>query len=335
MQRFYIRSAILVCYARVAQSLGLDARALAREIGMPLRLLESPDHLVRARLVYRLLEAAAERSHCADFGLRVARERLNFAYLGPLGALARDEPDIRAVLCRFASDMPLQTTSVTLRLTETAGLGLVGVDIAMDGEVRVRQATECVMGGQIYLLKYLLGADWRPAEVQFMHARLSQDVPYAAAFGCPVVFGAASNLMVLPARDLDRPNRMAEGGLKAYTSVLTAGLLPEPGHVTSEAQLTAHIRRLMPLGQCSAEVLAGELGIDRRTLHRHLAQTGTTFSQVVDRTRTELADQYLQAGALRLAEIADLLGFSSAAGFSRWFSRGHGVAPSTWRSTVG
>ncbi len=56
-----------------------------------------------------------------------------------------------------------------------------------------------------------------------------------------------------------------------------------------------------------------------RTLRRHLRNEGTTFQQVLDEFRRDLAREYLHTGAISVKEIAYLLGFSSEGNFRRAF----------------
>jgi AraC-like DNA-binding protein len=66
-------------------------------------------------------------------------------------------------------------------------------------------------------------------------------------------------------------------------------------------------------------------------VHRRLAESGESFSTVLDSTRAELAERMVANPRLSLTEIADVLAFSAPSNFSRWF-RGHfGVSPSRWR----
>jgi AraC-like DNA-binding protein len=46
--------------------------------------------------------------------------------------------------------------------------------------------------------------------------------------------------------------------------------------------------------------------------------------------RAELAEEYLANSKRRLYEVAELLGFSSAGDFSRWFRSHFGKTPSGW-----
>ena len=67
-----------------------------------------------------------------------------------------------------------------------------------------------------------------------------------------------------------------------------------------------------------AETVAHHLGVDRRTVARHLAAEGTSFSDVVQSLRHELLDRYLAADTHSLTTVSALLGFSSPSAFSRW-----------------
>ena len=88
---------------------------------------------------------------------------------------------------------------------------------------------------------------------------------------------------------------------------------------------------LLPTGRCSVEVVAQHLGLDRRTLHRHLQKNGQTFSDILDGARRDLAIKYLSNSQRPLKDLAELLGFSEPSAFSRWFSSRFGCTASAWR----
>lgn len=68
-----------------------------------------------------------------------------------------------------------------------------------------------------------------------------------------------------------------------------------------------------------------------RSLQRKLQQSGTSFRQLLDQTREELARQYICDRGADLTEIAFLLGFSEHSAFSRAFKRWTGQTPSDMR----
>ena len=92
------------------------------------------------------------------------------------------------------------------------------------------------------------------------------------------------------------------------------------------------VRETLPLGCCSVDKVAQNLGVDRRTVHRHLSRRGETFSSLVDEVRAELAENYLEGNKGRLTDVADLLGFSELSAFSRWHKRHFGFTLTERRS---
>ena len=91
------------------------------------------------------------------------------------------------------------------------------------------------------------------------------------------------------------------------------------------------IYTMLPSGLCSADSVAARLGVDRRTVHRHLAREGKTFSSLMDSVRAELVTRYIDNRDRPLASLAELLGFSALSAFSRWFRTQFGCSVSEWR----
>ena len=78
------------------------------------------------------------------------------------------------------------------------------------------------------------------------------------------------------------------------------------------------VRALLPNGDCTIERVAEHLACDRRTIHRHLAERGTSFSTILDTERADLVVRLIEDGDRPLKEMAALLGFSAQwrAGFA-------------------
>lgn len=81
----------------------------------------------------------------------------------------------------------------------------------------------------------------------------------------------------------------------------------------------------------SIESVAERLHMSDRTLKRQLAAEGTSFSTLVDEVRYRHATSLLSRTDYTLEQIADELGYSDVANFSRAFKRWSGRSPSNWR----
>ena len=73
-------------------------------------------------------------------------------------------------------------------------------------------------------------------------------------------------------------------------------------------------------------MIATDLGVSERTLTRQLAAAGTSFNDVLDRLRHQLALKYVTASDLSLTQVAFLLGYANQPAFSSAFKRWSGKA---------
>lgn len=80
--------------------------------------------------------------------------------------------------------------------------------------------------------------------------------------------------------------------------------------------------------------IARELAVSGPTLRRNLAYENTSFQRIVDYVRYELADHLLVENKYTVDEIAYVLGFSAASGFSRAYKDWSGRPPSDSRSVL-
>jgi AraC-like DNA-binding protein len=88
---------------------------------------------------------------------------------------------------------------------------------------------------------------------------------------------------------------------------------------------------LLPKGAARATLIATELGVSQQTLTRQLAALGTSFNEVLDQIRKQLALKYVSETDLSLAQVACLLGYANPPAFTLAFRRWTGRAPSELR----
>lgn len=79
------------------------------------------------------------------------------------------------------------------------------------------------------------------------------------------------------------------------------------------------------------EQVARALELSVRTLRRRLVEAGTSFGQISDRLRAQLAQRLLREQGLSVAEAGQQLGFSDARAFRRAYKRWLGEVPGAAR----
>ena len=317
-----VRSACLTNFADVAARCSLGALALLGEVGLPARALEDPDLKVPALSVGRLLELAAARSSEEAFGLRMSESR-RLSNLGYLGMLVRDEPTLRSALEALMHNIRLHTDALALRVEPVGDLVALHEELVTGNGESLRQLMELIVASTLGILRILMGPHWRPRFVCLSHRAPRSELMHRRVFGKAVEFEHAFNGIVFRASDLDAINPGADPGMARYARALLEPVLH------AQATLSDRIRQLvvllLPRAQCRVEVVAQELGVDRRTVARGLASEGTTFSQLIDDTRRELLQRHLKDRSQSLTDVSVLLGFSSPSAFARWHRQQFGV----------
>ncbi|HKT00035.1 MAG TPA: AraC family transcriptional regulator [Rugosimonospora sp.] len=325
-----MRYASLSGYLDLALLLGLDPGALMRRVDLDPADLASPDTWVPAPRVARLLELSARESGCDDFGLRLAGYRQP-STLGPLSLVLRAEPNLRSALDLLMRHEHSYNEALRIRMSEANGLATVRLWFEMGEPTPLRHAEELAVAALHGIIRDFLGAHWQPLSVCFSHTAPASLERHHRILGARLRFAHAFNGLVMYARDLDTPNTTAQPEARVRADE-TLQALAVPKGATAADRVRDLVEVLLPTGRCSAGEVARAVGVDRRTLHRHLAVSQDTFTSIVDSTRATLAERYLSNDRYRLTEVSELLGFAAPSAFSRWFRHRFGDSPSQWRT---
>ena len=179
---------------------------------------------------------------------------------------------------------------------------------------------------------WLIGQRIRLEEATFAYPEPAHSGEYQRLFPCSRRFAAGSTSLLFQARYLAMPLLQDERTLKQFLQHSPADLLARPDGGDS---LISQIRRL--LGRdCSAwpdlEAVARQLHMSPQTLRRHLSEEGSSFQELKDHLRRDLAIYHLGRSDLSIQDIAEQLGFSEPSAFHRAFKKWTGLTPGAYRA---
>ena len=97
-----------------------------------------------------------------------------------------------------------------------------------------------------------------------------------------------------------------------------------------EQLLTHYATQKLP----TADVVASKLNMSPRTLHRKLTAERTSFQQLKDEYRKELAIHYVSRPELTIDAIAALMSFQDNSAFYRSFKKWTGMSPGQYRTSL-
>ena len=323
---------------------GLDSSGLLRAAGLEPDVLADRDARVPIATyvaLYNLVVRELGDEGFALFSQPLRAGTFEFLCRGMLGSA-----DLAEALERASRFLRLVLPDLRLTIAPTSwgppsvarGDGLAQLDIRETRRLRQTTNDPCRVFAFEWLLRLVHGVScWlvaRPltlAEVHFPFARPGHAEDYALIYTEHSFFDSRSLVARLDARVLDLPIRRGESDLAAF-------LDGAPGKITMlyrrDREIARAVRELVLRSLPSAPTLAEaarELRASTRTLHRRLEEEGTTFREVKDAVRREVALARLEHGEESVAQIAAALGYSEPSAFFRAFHAWTGQGPSDWR----
>jgi len=320
----------------VAQALrvgGIDPLELCEEVGIDMARAANPDWRVPRDRFNALLERAVVLTGDEAFGLAAA-EQLQPQVLQALGLAWLASDTVYDGLRRMARFARFVSTGASMVLEEegeylhavfvsapgTGGRSWTGHDYAVGIVVRMCQLT---LGDFLPPLRVTID---RP------HPRVAARWEYMLA--SRVTFDAAETRITWPLSEVLEPLVTGDPTLARVNDELAQGYLDGFLGRSTVRDVMDHIVRLLPDGAPGQDQVAGALHMSSRTLQRKLREEDTSFTELLQQARLDLARRYLGDQRRSVVETAYLLGFSEPSTFSRAFKRWTGMAPAEYREAA-
>lgn len=313
-------------------TLGIAPAALLRLAGLPACLLEEARPKVTTAEFFALWSALEQLDADPMFGLRLATEA-SADQLDVASIAAMHAPTFGEALHKLArykrlvcpEEVQIQATSYE-----------VGVVFRwwLSSDPPPARLIDACLASCLVLGRQGTGVDLRPLRLELARPEAHRKT-LETHFGCPVMYDAKLNRIVFESAALELPFRTSNPDLLAMLLPgLETALSLEPG-VLKAASFVDRVRetvRLQMQGQRPTLVAVGRaLALSGRSLQRRLSEEGTTFQQLLDEVRKEVACELLGGTELDSGEIAFLLGFEELNSFNRAFSSWQGTTPLRWR----
>ncbi|UXD86349.1 AraC family transcriptional regulator [Thalassolituus hydrocarboniclasticus] len=251
---------------------------------------------------------------------------------GLLGLAAMSSPtlsDAAQVACQYVAT---RTPLVSMRLEQKGLQASLTIDeLYVLGDIRAT-FLEALTVTLLAVIDFVSGGQARVSQVNFAFHTPAYSSLYEAFFPCPVRFNQEQNQIILPAADLNIPSRLADIQVQRQAAQQCEQQLKQ---WQERQKLSGQIR--MMLGRAKGrfpgfEQVADELSLSPRTLRRRLAEEGTSYQELLEIWRQEMAHQYLRTTNLSVQQISYLLGYNDPANFGRAFrKRNEGISPLRFR----
>lgn len=330
---------VLASWARVIRrtldACGCDSAQLLLDAGLSHAMLDDPNGRCPAQAMARLWRLAASATGDEAFGLKVARHVVPTSFHA-LWQAQSASLTLKDAFERVARHFHVVTDAWSLEFTPEGDEHIVRLLAPASGIAPEPEAIDAAAALVVYTARSLLGdRSVAPSRVELQRTPpLAMDT-FARTFRCPVSFGAAQNLIVWPRGLTEARLEGANPELARHSEALLTTYLAGIHKDNTVAQVRACLADLLPRGEPSQAQVAQQLNCSVRTLQRRLSDQQTSFTDLLDRTRHELALSHLADPACSISEVAYLLGFADTSNFTRAFRRWTGQSPTEHRRANG
>jgi AraC-like DNA-binding protein len=180
----------------------------------------------------------------------------------------------------------------------------------------------------------MTGSQFAPTCVRFKHERPVSAAEHWRIFNCRASFGQTENAIVFPSDLLDLS--VASGNDRVY-KVLAAQAKRRLSRLRDASiidRVTQEFTNMLGEGMCldkDINRIASNITMHPRTLQRKLAAEDTSYSQILDKYKKEVAVGKLTNTSGSIADIASDLGFADCSAFYRAFKRWTAMTPNQYR----
>ncbi len=312
-------------------SKGMSREELDERVGLKGIDPEDPDLRVSYGVLLKLWEAAVEKTGNQALGLDLVKSfgtrRRHF-----VAQLVLSAEDMRTGLEDWARYAPVVCEAERMEIRDEGRYTTIAIHNHSPAHQNIWMPQHYAAMGINYGRRYT----GKPINAVEIHSRDS-DPGYADYYrevlGGPVYFNRDENRLVLNSADLALPMSTVNHYMKTFLVGRADSLLTR---LLSRQTITIKARSLimenLPRRDATADRIASSMRMDRRTLHRKLKKEGTTYRVLLEKTRRDLADNYLRR-RMSITETSYLLGFSEPSAFQHAFKEWFGMSPGEYRRT--
>ena len=313
----------------VLQGFGVDPDEVLTAAGIDPDLFADPDNLITYAARDRLFRQCVSRTGCQHFGLLVG-QRMNLKALGLVGLLMRTSPNAGRALVSIVNLLHLHSQGAVMALRVDEDVAMLTYDAFEPGLEATDQTGAGAVAMMLNVMRTLCGPDFRPIEASFGHRRPADIEPFRKFFKVPLYFDAEHYALVFSRDWLDVRPPGADDELQQLLQK-QVDVLESRYSLAFPDQVRQVLRSALITGYFSESEIAALFSMHSHTFRRRLDASATSFHELVDECRFEMAREMLLNTSLSVSEISASMGYSRASSFIRAFRRWSGVTPGEWR----
>jgi len=324
-------SSWVLLIAETLKAYGVDYRKLFREVGMDPAHLSDQNARFDFPSVTRLWDLALERTQDPCFGL-VTVNHWHPTSLHALGFSWLASPSLKEAFDRLQRYIRIVNNAAAVDITKENSFTRIAISSSSLGSASFA-AMDATVAVLVHMCRLNYGKELDPAKILTPRPEPSPTCcdRLNAFFRAPIEFSSDAVAVYFKNAYLEKHLPASNLDLARANDKVIDEYLAHLDGVSIGVRTKAKITELLPSGLVTEDRIASLLNLSVRSMQRKLKEEGASFKELLNQTRQELAEQYIENSRMSINEITYMLGFSDPANFSRAFKRWHGVSPSQYR----
>jgi len=316
------------------QQLSVDTSKLYLELGINPQVMADQDGKLDMLKHIELLERAAQQTNNPFLGMGIALDGRNSA-LGVLSYMLRNATNIEKALELIQKYIMLVDPGSSTKLLHENNECIWVYKLLNSPPVHCSQSVEWSIFSFVRMLRLALGDNaWQPMRIYLEHCAPATRQCRPSIEDDNIVYGHDFSGVCFSQAILQHPNSLQDTDQRLLALLESQAKLSIKKLLTSDS-LAERICLIISsnLGKklVTANTVAKELAMSRSTLHRRLREDGTTFHALRENIIIDIAKQSLSSSSIRIAALAQKLGYSDSSSFHKAFKRLVGHRPLVYR----
>ena len=319
-----------IAVARTLDARGLDSADLFARAGLDPAILRDPNGRYPVSKMARLWRIAVEETGDPCLALKAATY-VQPATFHSLGLAMMASLTLEDALQRTARFSRIVSNAVDVVIVSTPR-GVKEVVRFLNDAPIVDEGIDLFMASTFKLGRMLTGRENMSLEIRL--CRRGSDAmhkEFEAYFGCPVYLEAEENSLLIPHEWMQQPLPMANPELARQNDRVVMEYLRRFDGAKLTEKVRAELISRLPAGEPARADIASALLLGEKTLQRRLKDEDSSYQQILEETRCDLAQQFLREKNVSVCEVTFRLGFSDQSSFTRAFKRWTGLSPGEFR----
>ncbi|MFW1763038.1 AraC family transcriptional regulator [Acinetobacter calcoaceticus] len=312
---------------KALEKAGVDSQPLLKQAGLDVQALNDPDARYSLKNTANLWKLAVQATQDSCFGLKVASQ-VNQNTFHVLGHSLITSTTLKEMFLRIIRYFRIVTDIPEL---EFYGEGKNHYFVIHVPDEVQPESIDAFISVFIRSSRALQSSVFSPLRIELRRSEPQDLETFQSILKAPIVFNAPKDMIVFDTATIEQP---LDGGNPSLTQEYDEIINRYLARFDKEnilARVKVKLIEKLSTGDFQQQDVAKSLGLSIRSLQRKLSAENTSYSELLDNTRHELALSYIKNSSHNITEIAYILGFTDVSSFTRAFRRWTDLSPLHYR----